>query len=108
MSVNRVDRGDVVVLTPKKNLLGGEETQALLAVITRRRKPFPRSWWTGDGLYSTAASASNTTCLNRNGWLRWQVGSKISNLFLVTKLVFVFGTSRRSTRRSPQKQSRRG
>jgi anti-sigma B factor antagonist len=105
-----------VVLTPKKNLLGGEETQALLAVIDEvAAKTIPKivvdlgmvSYLNSVGLGSLVKA--NTTCLNRSGWLRLaRVGSKINNLFLVTKLVFVFDTYETVDEAvaAPQKQPR--
>jgi anti-sigma B factor antagonist len=100
MSLDRSTVGDVHVLTPKKNLLGGQETQALLAAVDEvAGKGDPRivvdlgkiSYLNSVGLGSLVKA--NTSCINRQGWLRIaRVGTKIKNLFIVTKLTFVFDT----------------
>jgi anti-anti-sigma factor len=90
----KVDRnGDVHVVTPDKNLMGGAETQELLAAIdAAAAEGAPHvvldlgkiSYMNSTGLGSLVKA--NTSCINRKGWMRVaRVGSRIKNLLLVTK-----------------------
>ncbi len=92
--------GDVHVLTPHKGLMGGEETRELSTaiqgivasgapkiVVDLGKVPFVNS--TGLG----ALVAGHVSCKNREGWFRVaRTTTRISNLFLITKLAFVFET----------------
>ena len=100
MSFDKTMVGDVNLLTPKNNLMGGKETTELLAAIEEIAiADHPKvvvdlgkvSYMNSTGL--GALVRANTHCLNRQGWLRIaRAGSRIKNVFLVTKLVFVFDT----------------
>ena len=100
MSLNAEKRGDVHLLTPRSDLSGGEETREIeraieeiiaqgspKVVIDLGRVSFVNS--TGLG----SLVAAHQKCMNRGGWLRLaQIGKRIKNLFLITKLAFVFET----------------
>jgi anti-sigma B factor antagonist len=100
MSFDKEMTGDVTVLTPKNNLMGGKETTELVAAIEEIAAQSPPkivvdlgkvSYMNSTGL--GALVRANTHCGNRGGWLRIaRAGSRIKNVFLVTKLVFVFDT----------------
>jgi anti-sigma B factor antagonist len=92
--------GDVHVLTPKKNLVGKDETQDLLAAVDEvAAKGDPKivvdlgkiSYVNSVGLGSLVRA--RTTCANRSGWFRLaRVGDRINSILMVTKLVLVFDT----------------
>ncbi len=92
--------GDVHVLTPKKNLLGQEETMALSGAIDEvASRGSPKivmdlgkiSYVNSVGLGSLVRTM--TTCKNRGGsFALARVGQRINNILLVTKLVLVFDT----------------
>jgi anti-sigma B factor antagonist len=98
MNLDKEKRGDVHILTPRKNLQGGEETRDLQqAVIEIVAEGTPHvvvdlgriSYLNSVGL--GALVGAHTSCSNRQGWLRIaRVGTRIKNLFLVTKLTLVF------------------
>jgi anti-sigma B factor antagonist len=98
MSLDRVQRGDVHVLTPRKNLQGGDETRDLQqAVHEIVAVGMPKivmdlgriSYMNSVGL--GALVGAHTSCSNRKGWLRVaRIGTRIKDLFLVTKLTLVF------------------
>lgn len=100
MSLDIEKRGTVQVLTPKKDLSGGEETRELeraIQEIIQRETPqivvdLGRvSYINSAGLGSLVAA--HTSCRNRQGWMRLaRTGKRIKNLFLITKLAFVFET----------------
>jgi anti-sigma B factor antagonist len=100
MSFDKTMMGDVSLLTPKNNLMGGKETTELLSAIEEIADASqPKvvvdlgkvSYMNSTGL--GALVRANTHCLNRQGWMRIaRAGSRINNVFLVTKLVFVFDT----------------
>jgi anti-sigma B factor antagonist len=100
MTFDHTTVGDVHVLTPKKNLVGQEETLALLGVIDEvAGRGAPKfvldlgkiSWVNSTGLGSLVRM--RTTCGNRGGWFRLaRVGERINGILLVTKLVLVFDT----------------
>jgi anti-sigma B factor antagonist len=98
MSLDRQVRGDVHVLTPRKNLQGGDETRVLQQAVQEIvAVGVPKiivdlgkiSFLNSVGL--GALVGAHTSCAKRNGWLRITgVGTRIKNLFLVTKLTLVF------------------
>ena len=101
MSVVDIEkRGDIFVLTPKKDLSGGEETRELERSIKEIVEQGPPqivvdlgrvSYINSAGLGSLVAA--HTSCKNREGWMRLaRTGKRIKNLFLITKLTFVFET----------------
>ncbi|MFN8547919.1 MAG: STAS domain-containing protein [Candidatus Eisenbacteria bacterium] len=100
MTFDREKRGDVHILTPKKDLQGGEETRELERAIQEiMAEGTPKivvdlgriSFLNSTGLGSLVASHSG--CANRGGWMRLaRIGKRIKNLFLVTKLALVFET----------------
>jgi len=92
--------GDIHVLIPRKGLMGGEETRELSAAIQEiAASGTPRividlgkvSFMNSTGL--GAMVAGYVSCSNRQGWFRVaRTTKKIDNLFLITKLAFVFET----------------
>lgn len=100
MALEKEKRGDIWILTPRKDLMGGEETQeaewAIRAiagegtpkiVIDFARVSYMNS--TGLGMLVSAHMA----CRNREGFLRVaNISKRINNVFLITKLAFVFDT----------------
>ncbi len=98
MNLDREKRGDIHVLTPRKNLQGGEETRDLQKVVQDIvAEGVPKividlgkiSYLNSVGLGSLVGA--HTSCSNRQGWLRIaRIGTRIKNLFLVTKLTLVF------------------
>ncbi len=98
MNLDQETRGDITILTPRKNLQGGEETRDLQqAVSDVAAKGVPKvvidlgriSYLNSVGL--GALVGAHSSCSNRQGWLRIaRVGNRIKNLFLVTKLTLVF------------------
>ena len=100
MSFDKEMTGDVNVLTPKNNLMGGKETTELVTGIEEIAAQAPPkivvdlgkvSYMNSTGL--GALVRANAHCQNRGGWLRIaRAGSRIKNVFLVTRLVFVFDT----------------
>jgi anti-anti-sigma factor len=100
MNVDRETRGEVHVLTPRKNLQGGDETKELQQLVHDiQGQGAPRivvdlgriSYLNSVGL--GALVGIHTTCANRKGWLRIaRIGTRIKDLFLVTKLTLVLDT----------------
>lgn len=100
MNLDKRVIGDIHVITPHKNLLGGDETRELSTtiqdivatsapkiVIDLGKVSFLNS--TGLG----ALVAGHVSCNNRQGWFRVaRTTKRIDNLFLITKLSFVFET----------------
>jgi anti-sigma B factor antagonist len=100
MNLERHVYGDIHVLTPRKGLMGGEETHELSGaiqeivaggvpkiIIDLGKVSFLNS--TGLG----ALVAGHVSCNNRQGWFRVaRTTKRINNLFLITKLAFVFET----------------
>jgi anti-anti-sigma factor len=92
--------GDVVVLTPRKNLVGGEETMALLdAIGARGEGNAPKvildlqriNWVSSLGI--EALRRTHRTCAGAGGWLRLaHVGARIRNVLLTMRLHWVFET----------------
>jgi len=100
MSLDVEKRGEIFLLTPKKDLSGGEETREIEKAIKEIIEQGPPqivvdlgrvSYINSSGLGSLVAA--HTSCKNREGWLRLaRTGKRIKNLFLITKLAFVFET----------------
>jgi anti-sigma B factor antagonist len=100
MTMDVEKRGDVHIFTPRKDLSGGEETREIekaIQDIIAQGTPHvvidlgKVSYVNSTGLGSLVAA--HTSCRNRGGWLRLaQTGKRIKNLFLITKLAFVFET----------------
>ena len=91
--------GDIQLLTPRKDLMGENETKELsdcIQEIVAKGQPkivvdLGRSLLNSTGL--GALVAGHVSCKNHQGWLRLARSTKrISNLFLITKLAFVFET----------------
>ena len=100
MSLDVEKRGEIFLLTPKKDLSGGEETREIEKAIKEIIDQGPPqivvdlgrvSYINSSGLGSLVAA--HTSCKNREGWMRLaRTGKRIKNLFLITKLAFVFET----------------
>jgi anti-sigma B factor antagonist len=100
MALEIEKHGDIVLLSPSKDLSGGEETReierAIQEVVAQGTPHIVLdlgrvSYVNSAGLGSLVAA--HTSCKNRQGWLRLaQTGKRIKNLFLITKLAFVFET----------------
>lgn len=98
MTLDRELRGEIHVLTPRKNLQGGDETRDLQQAVQEIiAQGVPKividlgriSYMNSVGL--GALVGAHTSCSNRKGWLRVaRIGTRIKDLFLVTKLTLVF------------------
>ena len=92
--------GDVHVLTPKKNLLGQEETLALRGAVEEvAARGNPKividlgkiSYVNSSGLGSLVGMM--TTCKNREGTFTVaRVGERIGSMFVKVKIVFIMDT----------------
>jgi len=90
--------GDVLVLTPRKNLVGGEETTVLLKAIDDFVAGAPGkvimdmgeiNWVSSLGL--GMMRRASITCDRSDGWLRLaRIGRLIENSLLVTGLMIYF------------------
>jgi anti-sigma B factor antagonist len=97
-TLDRQQRGDIHVLAPRKNLQGGDETRDLQQAVQEIvGQGVPKivmdlgkiSYMNSVGL--GALVGAHTSCSNRKGWLRVaRIGTRIKDLFLVTKLTLVF------------------
>lgn len=100
MVLDKEKRGDVWILTPRKDLMGGEETRVLEQAIREIvSEGTPRivcdlgriSYLNSTGLGSLVAA--HMSCKNRQGFMRLaNISKRIHNLFIITKLAFVFET----------------
>jgi anti-anti-sigma factor len=91
---------DVHVLTPKRNLVGGEETKALTSAVAELAAgPSPKvvmdlrriSWVSSLGI--EGLRRIHRTCADHDGWLRLAcVGERIENVILTMRLDWVFDT----------------
>jgi anti-anti-sigma factor len=109
--------GNVLVLTPHTNLVGGDETGALLSAIDRMASGGAATvvldlgeirWVSslGIGLLRKAS----ITCEQSGGWLRLaRIGKLIENTLLVTGLIIYFDTfdSVEAAATAPAKQAHR-
>jgi anti-anti-sigma factor len=92
--------GNVCVLTPKRNLTGGEETRVLAQAIdevtasgvTKVVVDLGKiSWANSMGL--AGLQRARLVCNDRNAWfVLARVGTRIKNLMLTTRLVILFDT----------------
>ncbi len=100
MALDKELRGDIWILTPRKDLMGGAETRELEEAVREiAAAGVPRiivdvgriSYLNSTGLGSLVSG--HMTCRNRNGFLRLaNISKRIHNLFIITKLAFVFET----------------
>ena len=100
MALEKEKRGDIWLLTPRKDLMGGEETRELeQAIRDIMAEGAPRfvvdlgriSYLNSTGLGSLVAA--HMSCQNRQGFLRLaNISKRIHSLFIITKLAFVFET----------------
>ena len=91
---------EVHVLTPRKNLVGGEETRALTGAIAELAcGPAPRvvldlhriNWVSSLGI--EGLRRSQRTCADHHGWLRLaRAGERIESVILTMRLDWVFET----------------
>ena len=91
---------DVHVLTPKRNLVGGQETVTLARAISDFEDPealkvvldLRRIDWVSS-LGVEELRRIHYTCAQRNGWMRLAcAGERISNIILTMRLDWVFDT----------------
>ena len=91
---------DVQVLTPRRNLVGGQETVALRGAVngfatTANPKvilDLHRINWVSS-LGVEEMRRIHYTCTQRNGWMRLaNAGERISNIILTMRLDWVFDT----------------
>jgi anti-anti-sigma factor len=89
---------DVHVLTPKRNLVGGQETVTLASAIAAFDDPqqlkvvldLRRIDWVSS-LGVEELRRIHYTCTQRNGWMRLAcVGERINNIILTMRLDWVF------------------
>jgi anti-anti-sigma factor len=100
MTVERTMMAGVCVLTPKRNLTGGDETRALTTAVddatndgaTKVVVDLGRiSWVNSMGLASL--QRARLTCVDRGvPFVMACVGGRIKNLMLTTRLVILFDT----------------
>ena len=100
MALDREKRGEVWLLTPRKDLMGGDETHELeQAIRDIVGQGVPRivvdlgriSYLNSTGLGSLVAA--HMSCQNRQGFFRLaNISKRIHSLFIITKLAFVFET----------------
>jgi anti-sigma B factor antagonist len=100
MTLERTMLGSACVLTPKRNLTGGEETRLLAEAIDEVTASGVRkvvvdlgkiSWANSMGL--AGLQRARLLCNERDASLVLaRVGTRIKNLLLTTRLVFLFDT----------------
>ena len=100
MTLDKEKRGDVWVLTPRKDLMGGAETREVEQAIREIAEAGPPrividvgriTYLNSTGLGSLVSA--HMACKNRQGFLRLaNISKRIKNLFIITKLAFVFET----------------
>jgi anti-anti-sigma factor len=98
MTFDREMMGDVLVLTPHKNLVGGDESNELMKAIDDIARGTPCkvvidmgeiSWVSSLGL--GMMRKASITCDRSGGWLRLaRIGKLIENSLLVTGLMIYF------------------
>ena len=108
---------DVLVLTPRKNLVGGDETNVLLKEIESLVAGTPRrvvmdlgeiNWVSSLGI--GMLRRASLMCANSGGWLRLaRIGKIIENTLLVTGLIIYFDTfeSVAEALNAPERESHR-
>ncbi|HEX6789938.1 MAG TPA: STAS domain-containing protein [Candidatus Krumholzibacteria bacterium] len=92
--------GDVLVLTPRKNLVGGDETNELLTAIERVAAAGPARVVMDLGEINFVSSLgvgllrkASISCRESGGWLRLaRIAKIIENTLLVTGLIIYFET----------------
>jgi stage II sporulation protein AA (anti-sigma F factor antagonist) len=92
--------GGMHVLTPRRNLVGGEETWALTGAIAELAAgPGPRivldlhriTWVSSLGI--EGLRRIRKTCIDHHGWLRLAcVGERVENILLTMRLDWIFET----------------
>jgi anti-anti-sigma factor len=100
MTLDRSMIGDVCVLTPKRNLTGGEETRSLTGAIDETTRGGVAkvvvdlgkiNWVNSMGL--AGLQRARLTCVDRSAsFALANVGGRIKNLMLTTRLVILFDT----------------
>jgi len=93
-------RGEIYIITPHKDLTDGHETREIEWAMDHILAEGPPHVVIDLGHVSFINSAALgtlvqalTSCTNRGGWFRVaQVGKRIHNLFLITRLSFAFDT----------------
>jgi anti-anti-sigma factor len=100
MTLKRERRGDVHVVTPRTDLMGGHETHDLREAVQEiAAQAAPRivvdlgeiSWMNSLGL--GALVAAHVTCSKRDGWLRIaRIDRRIRSIFLITRLILILET----------------
>ena len=100
MLLDKEKRGEIWLLTPRKDLMGGEETrqfeQGVREVVAEGAPKIvidlgKISYMNSTGLGSLVAAYMS--CQNRQGFLRLaNISKRIHSLFIITKLAFVFDT----------------
>ena len=91
---------DIHVLTPRKNLVGGEETRALTGAVAELASgPAPKvvldlhriTWVSSLGI--EGLRRVHRTCADHQGWMRLAcVGERIENIILTMRLDWIFET----------------
>jgi len=100
IKVTRLSQGDIVVLEPKGRLVGGDETDELQQTIHKLIEEGNKRLVIDLGkvmyLNSTALGllvSTHTNYTKRGGRVKLcNIGSKIENIFVITKLTLVFET----------------
>jgi anti-anti-sigma factor len=97
MTFERRIVGEIQVLTPRKNLVGGEETVALSEAIGGITHPMivldlhRINWLSSLGI--EALRRLHRQCVEQRGWLRLAcVGERIESVLLTMRLHWVFET----------------
>lgn len=100
ISYDHYEVSDVHVLTPKRNLVGGGETVALMEVVDGLAcKPGTRviidlhriDWVSSLGIEELRRM--HRTCSEQDGWMRLAcAGKRINNIILTMRLDWVFDT----------------
>ncbi|HET6349940.1 MAG TPA: STAS domain-containing protein [Candidatus Krumholzibacteria bacterium] len=100
ITVDRSTIGDVHVLTPRKNLVGGDETRVLSAAVQELTGNSSVKVVLDLGRINWVSSLGieelrriHRICANHQGWMRLAcVGERIENIILTMRLDWVFDT----------------